>query len=243
MPHFWYAKKDKNTDRSMNHELFHRIRRILTVLAGLVAFVCLMIWIGKLQDQANAPQLLAVPVSESDWSQGGIDAPVTIVEYSDFQCPACSLYAPVINELGTIFGDQIQLIYRNYPLSSIHNNAQLAAQAAEASGLQGKFFEMHDLLFSRQDAWSDLADPTETFVSYANELELDLDRFKVDLVSAEVKQAILADIDSGNASNISGTPTFFLNGVEIDNPMGVEPFAALINDAIAKQSGTENATQ
>jgi protein-disulfide isomerase len=221
-----------------HHPHFKRISRILTFLAGIVVFVAIMAWIGNAQDHANDPQALTVPVSDQDWSKGGIAAPVTIVEYSDFQCPACGAYYPVMKQLSAAFGDQIKIVYRNFPLTQLHPNAQLAAQAAEAAGIQGKFFDMHDVLFESQKEWSELSDPTETFVSYATALGLNVDQFRSDLTSSTVRAAVAEDVRSGMSANVSGTPTFFLNGVEIDSPQGLQPFTNLINEALAASVST-----
>lgn len=215
-----------------SHPLFAPIGRMFAILAAIVVFVAFMIWIGNVQDHANDPQKLSVDVNASDWLEGGADASVTLVEYSDFQCPACGIYYSMVKSLHESFGDQIKIVYRNFPLASLHDNAQLAAQAAEASGLQGKFFEMHDILFEEQANWSELSDPTETFVSYAASIGLDIEKFKSDLTSDAVKRAVSEDIQSGESSNVSGTPTFFLNGFEIDNPQGLGPFTDAINAAL-----------
>ena len=225
----------------LHHPTFKRLGRITTVLAGIVLFVAGMAWLGNMQDRANAPQRLAVAANEQDWSEGGKDALVTIVEYSDFQCPACAAYYPVMSELHAAFGDQINIVYRNYPLTQIHANAQLAAQAAEAAGIQGKFFEMHDLLFSEQQTWSDLSDPTATFVSYATSLELNVEQFNTDLTSSAVRAAVAEDVRSGMSANITGTPTFFLNGERIENPRGLQPFTDLVNAALLEAKAQEGA--
>ncbi len=212
------------------------------MLAAIVVFVAGMAWIGNVQDHANDPQLLTVAVNDQDWFEGGKNASVTIVEYSDFQCPACAAYYPVMKELNAAFGDQIKIVYRNYPLTQIHANAQLAAQAAEAAGIQGKFFDMHDLLFAGQSTWSTLPNPADTFTSYATSLGLNIDQFNADLTSSAVRTAVADDVRSGMSANVTGTPTFFLNGERIENPQGLQPFTELINAALL-ESATEETTQ
>lgn len=215
-----------------HHPIFPRLARILGVLAAIVVIVAGMVWIGNLQDHANDPQVLTVPVNDSDWYEGGKDATVTLVEYSDFQCPACGAYFPVVQGLLQNYGDKLKIVYRNYPLPQ-HSNAQLAAQAAEAAGIQGRFFDMHDVLFSTQKDWSDLANPTDNFVTYATQLGLNVEQFKTDLTSSTVKDAIAQDVRSGNSANVDSTPTFFLNGVQItSNPQGLAPFMTLIDAAL-----------
>ena len=212
---------------------FGIVGRILTILAAIVVIVAGMAWIGNAQDRAGERQKLEVAVNDSDWYEGGKDASVVLVEYSDFQCPACGAYFPVMKGLKEAYGDKLKIVYRNYPLTSLHPNAQLAAQAAEAAGIQGQFFVMHDLLFGNQQTWSTEADPTNTFVGYATSIGLDIEKFKTDLTSDETFESVKDDIRSGNKSNIDSTPTFFLNGFQIEkNPQGLEPFKALIDAAL-----------
>lgn len=227
----------------MSSSSFGRIGRILGILACLVAFVGFLAWVGNAQDHANDPATLAVAVSDSDWSRGSASAPITLVEYSDFQCPACAAYYPVVKQLHEAYGDQLRIVYRNFPLTQIHPNAQLAAQAAEAAGNQGKFFEMHDALFEGQRTWSGLADPTDTFVGYAYALGLDLEQFQADLTGTAVKQAIADDLASGTRSNVDSTPTFYLNGTEITaNIQGFDLFKAVIDAELEKTSPPTDAT-
>lgn len=220
---------------------FGLVGRISVILASIVVIVAGMAWIGNAQDRAGDPKTLSVPANDSDWFEGGKDASVVLVEYSDFQCPACAAYFPVMKGLQEAFGDTLKIVYRNYPLTSLHPNAQLAAQAAEAAGIQGKFFVMHDLLFGNQKTWSAEADPTNTFVGYATSMGLDIEKFKTDLRSDETFRAVRDDLRSGDDSNVDSTPTFFLNGVQIEkNPQGLEPFKALIDAAIASTATTDS---
>ncbi len=209
------------------------VGKVLGILAAIAIVLGGMVWYGYVQDHANDPQKLVVAVDDQDWSEGGKDAAVTLVEYSDFQCPACAAYFPLLQKLHETYGDTLNIVYRNYPLVTIHPNAQLAAQAAEAAGIQGKFFLMHDLLFGNQKTWSAEADPTALFVSYATTIGLDVEKFTADLTSDAVKNSIKDDVESGNASNVRSTPTFFLNGLQIvNNPQGIDAFKALIDAAL-----------
>src|SRR4051812_22742640 len=144
---------------------------------------------------------------ERDHIRGGEDAPVTFVEYGDYQCPYCGLAEVIIRELLESFGDDLRYVWRNLPLNDVHPNAQMAAEAAEAAGAQGKFWEMHDKLIDHQDelAPRDLA-------RYAEELGLDMDRFWDDLRRHEFAERIAEDVGTADASGVAGTPTFFING-------------------------------
>ena len=141
-----------------------------------------------------------------DHFRGPIDAPVTVVEYGDFECPYCGRAEPVVRELLQEFGD-VRYVWRHLPLSDVHANAQLAAEAAEAAARQDAFWEMHDLLFKHQDALG-----PRDLISYARELGIDVERFTDDLREHTGNARVAEDIDSADLSGVSGTPTFFING-------------------------------
>ncbi len=138
--------------------------------------------------------------------RGPEQAPVTLVEYGDFECPYCGRAETVIRELLADFGD-VRYVWRHLPLTDVHPHAQLAAEAAEAAALQGAFWEMHDLLFEHQDALR-LPD----LIGYAEELGLDTDRFAGDVEGRAGAGHVAGDVDSADLSGVSGTPTFFVNG-------------------------------
>lgn len=189
-------------------------------LYGLAVFI-----LGASMYSLAKPALSgSVPaISEIDHTRGGASAPVTLIEYSDFQCPACSAFEPVINNVLAVYGDNVQFAYRHFPLYTIHANAEKAAHASEAAAMQGKFWEMHDLLLDRQADWENLADTTSMFIAYANLLELDAEQFTLDLTSDAVRDRVKTDVNSGNAAGINSTPTFYLNGTVISFPKGQSP--------------------
>ena len=141
-----------------------------------------------------------------DHIRGPIDAPVTVVEYGDYQCPYCGLAEPVVRELLREFGD-VRYVWRHLPLNDVHADTQLAAEAAEAAADQGAFWEMHDLLLEHQDALR----PND-LIRYAEQLGLDVERFTNDLRDHVGAARVADDVDSADLSNVSGTPTFFING-------------------------------
>jgi len=143
---------------------------------------------------------------ERDHVRGPMEAPVTMVEYGDFECPYCGQAEPVVRELLGDFGD-VRYVWRHLPLSDVHPNAQLAAEASEAAARQGAFWEMHDLLLDHQDA----LEPSD-LMEYAERLGLDIERFSNDLREHEGAAQIAEDVDSADISGVSGTPTFFING-------------------------------
>ncbi len=164
---------------------------------------------------------------------------VTLVEYGDFQCPACKSYYPVVKQVKELYGDDITFQFMHFPLTQIHPNAMVASRAAEAAGKQGKFFEMHDFLYENQDSWSSDSNPTPLFESFAAQLELDIDQFKSDMMSAQVLATINADLKSGQALGANSTPTFVINGKKLDkNPTSLDEFKQLIDEEIARANPT-----
>lgn len=158
---------------------------------------------------------LTVPVNDKDHVIGDAQAPVTVVEYGDFECPYCGQAHPIVNKLLIDLGDTVRFVFRNFPLSEIHPHARTAAYAAEAAGLQGKFWEMHNLLFENQDSLED-----HNLVSFAYVLKLDVERFIRDIDSEAVTQKVHDDFWSGIRSGVNGTPTFFINGDRHDGSYG-----------------------
>lgn len=168
-----------------------------------------------LSSPATAPagKTQADAVSETDWVRGDTKtAKAVLIEYSDFQCPACGMYHDLLKQLQTDTNGDIALVYRHFPLTAIHPNAKLAAQAAEAAGIQGKFFEMHDELFGNQDDWSEVRDPRDLFVGYAKKIGINEEQFRADIDSDVVKEKVAAAERAGQKVGIRGTPSFFMNG-------------------------------
>jgi protein-disulfide isomerase len=176
-------------------------------------------------DDTRAARLL-VPVSERDHVQGPADAPVTLVEYGDFECPYCRAAVPIVRGVQEALGDRLRFVWRNFPLRNQHPHAMHAAEAAEAAGAQGRFFDMHGMLFDRQE---DLTD--DDLVGYAGELGLDTDRFRRELESHEHAGRVRADFEGGLRSGVRGTPTFYIDGVRYDGLAGVRQLLEAIREA------------
>lgn len=136
---------------------------------------------------------------------------VTLEEFGDYQCPPCAQLHPALKEIKQQFGPNLNFVFRNLPLT-IHKNALIAAQAAEAARVQNRFWEMHDLLYQNQDAWKDDKNPKGRFVKYAGDLGLDTARFEQDLVGDQVRFRLQADLDAAARLGINGTPTILING-------------------------------
>ncbi len=155
--------------------------------------------------------MLTVPVGPDDHSSGPDDAPITLVEYADYECPHCARAYPMIKRIQKDLGDKLRFVFRNFPLNESHPHAEHAAESAEAAAAQGKFWEMHDMLFEHQDALED-----RDLVDYAAQIGLDPTRFVRDLENAVYTDEVREDFKSGIRSGVNGTPTFFVNGERYD---------------------------
>jgi protein-disulfide isomerase len=175
---------------------------------------------------------------------------VKLVEYGDFQCPACGQYYQPVKQVKEKYGDKISFQFRNFPLFQIHPNAIAASRAAEAADMQGKFWEMHDKLFTENytqqvarsqggsyGTWVDSSSPETQFEAYAKELGLNVEKYKTDFKSTTVNNIVQSDLREGNKLGVQSTPTFFINGKKISNPDAtVEAFSKVIDAEIAKQA-------
>jgi protein-disulfide isomerase len=154
------------------------------------------------------------PGAPDPYTRGGQNAPITLEEFSDFQCPACGNLEPGLRKVVNDYGERVRLIFRNYPLP-MHRYAFFAARAAEAAGQQGKFWEMHDALYDNQKEWSESMEPRVQFDSYATRLGLDVQRFRADRERQDLAERIKGDMQRGNSLGVRGTPTVYLNGREL----------------------------
>lgn len=169
---------------------------------------------GKNNSAANTPTISsnAPPGAQPAHFKGAQNAAVTIEEFADFQCPTCALLHPTVKQLQITYGDRIKIIFRNFPLQ-MHPKAYEAATAAEAAGLQGKFWEMQNQLFENQQFWSSpSADHRKLFEDYAQKLGLDVEKFKNDTAGTQAKSRVDLDMQRGKAINVSSTPSFYING-------------------------------
>ena len=146
---------------------------------------------------------------------GPENAPIMIEEFGDYQCPPCGKLYPDLNKIEDEYKTQVRVVFRHFPITARHPNAMPAAQAAEAAGLQGKFWQMHDMLYQNQDAWKDEKDARQVFIKYAQELGLDTARFQRDLDGPEVAKRIADDTKRAQTLEVTGTPTVFINGHQL----------------------------
>jgi formate-nitrite transporter family protein len=180
------------------------------------------------------PSQLVVPASERDHIAGSLEAPVILVEYGDFECPHCGRAYPIVKGAKQYLGKELAVVYRHFPLAEMHPHATLAAEAAEAAGAQGKFWEMHDMLFEHQDALEQ-----EDLVAYAEMLDLDVTRFTRELASGVHVKKVTDDFRGGVRSGVNGTPTFFINGERFD---GNWTNSAAFISLLAQAAGVEHAS-
>lgn len=181
---------------------------ILGVIAAVLVAVGILISFVN-SNQMDPAAIMARIVHDDSRTVG--EGPVQVVEFGDYQCPACAQTNPDVERLKEEYKGKISFTYSHFPLPG-HPNARPAAEAAEAAGAQGKFWEMHAMLFAAQTQWASLSDPTSIFAQYAEELELDREKFTEDLKANAHKERISRDQSDGYAVGVTGTPTFFING-------------------------------
>lgn len=178
---------------------------LLAVVVGVFFFSK-----GQSSETASASVPFTEILADSVHTSGEATAEAKIVEFGDYQCPACGQAEPILKKFLQDKGGKVYFVFKNFPLSQIHQNAIPSARAAEAAGKQGKYWQMHDILYEKQAEWSGLADPTKKFEDYAKSLGLKLDQFKKDM--GEAIGVINRDTALGKKAGVSSTPTFFING-------------------------------
>jgi protein-disulfide isomerase len=177
------------------------------------------------------------PGADPPHAQGNANAPVTLEEFGDFECPPCGLLHPILKQLESDFGPaKLRLIFREFPLVPNHVHALAAARAAEAAGLQGRFWEMHDMIYENQKSWHEAFDVRPIFEGYATKIGLDLEQFRKDNAGEIVERRIFLDGKRGHSLGVQGTPTVFMNGREVPfESLAPEKLKALINSELAKR--------
>jgi len=210
---------------------------IIIVLVGAVAAGWVVLrWPSEKATGPTPPPNAGGEVkgAEPPHMRGNPNAVVTLEEFGDFQCPSCGSYHPELKKIEAEFGDKLKVIFRELPLLPMHEHALMAAQAAEAAGLQGKFWEMHDLLYENQAKWVDQKDLVPVFVDYAKQIGINPDQFMKDLSGETVTARIFQDGKRAHSFGLKGTPSFFVNGKEAkDEQWKPEGLRQMIKDAIA----------
>lgn len=202
---------------------------ILAIFGGIFYFA---------KKDAKAPSDQNASAQVTNHIKGNTSSGVVLVEYADFQCPACAQLYPVVSEIVDTYQDKIQFQFVNFPLYQIHQNAMAAHRAAEAASVQGKFWEMYDMLYAYHSSWQGSKSPSTLFEQYAQNIGLNVEQFRSDSASSAVNDILWADINKANALKINATPTFFLNGEKIETPTTLEEFKNVIDTAIAANTNS-----
>lgn len=229
------------------------MKRILPIIIILIVLVSAVGAAWYMKREANAPKPVdsslnpapstassgapanPVPGAEPAHFRGSENAAVTLEEFGDFECPPCHDLYPVLKGIEAEYSTRLKVIFREYPLTPPHEHALAAAKAAEAAGMQGKFFEMHDLLYENQTKWKDLFDVRPVFEGYAKQIGLDVEKWKKDQTSETVDRRIFLDGNRAHSLNVKGTPTVFVNGNEVPfQQFTPEGLRAVINQAFSK---------
>ncbi len=212
-------------------------KRFIGIVIASILLIAGFIW--ATQPKADSP---SGEGAASNHTYGEGAKGVTLIEYGDFQCPACRAYYPIVKDLKEKFKADITFQFRNLPLEQIHQNARAAARAAEAAAMQDKFWEMHDVLYENQDAWKDSSDPLSMFNTYAQQIGIaDTSKFASDYRSSAVNGIINADLKEAQKISATSTPTFVIDGRKLtENPRDAEAFDKLIVDAIAAKAAPTN---
>lgn len=203
---------------------------------GLAFFALLAFLIYR----TSEPQIIGDPallIRQGSHMTGTKDAKVNIVEFGDYQCPACAYANPVVQQLLEVYKDnpEVNFVFRNFPLSQ-HLNSRVAAEAAEAAGAQGKFLEMVDTLYKNQNEWSGNPKVLELFAGYAGKLDLDVGAFNDSIGQKKFEDVINKDASDGQALGVNSTPTFFINGEKIAGALSFESFKKKIDEKLQMSS-------
>lgn len=237
-------KQEKREAKIAERELAQKKQKFYRSLRRTVGwFVVLVLLVGAVwgiakvaktpSDNSGEAAMVTDVSSEKDHIFGNPEAKVVMIEYSDFQCPACAAYQPLVKQVANEYKDSLEFVYRHFPLPQ-HQNAKTSARAAEAAAKQNKFWEIHDLLFEKQTSWENSGNPENIFSEYAASLGLNTDQFKKDYNSSEIKDKVNQSYTDATFLRLDHTPTFFVNGKEISNPQSYQEFKNVIDQALAE---------
>lgn len=208
----------------------------ITIYLPIALFVIAIIALGTFVfsfSENNEPKIeendMVIENIERLWSIGPEEAPVKIVEYSDFQCPYCSKAAATVKEIEAKYGDQVQITYKHFPLTSVHENAMLSAKAAESAGYQGKFWEMHDALFADQSNLS-----RKNILKLAQDIGLDMDKFATYLDNKNISAKVIQQQKEAESLGVNSTPTFFINETKLVGAQPLAEFDKVIAEELTK---------
>lgn len=247
-------KELRKLEKMQAHSLESKNSTVKWIAIAIVSALFLLLFVGIIvvAKNKNKPQTEngAVKFSNSGHTRmltkEGKDASIsasqatraiTMVEYGDFQCPACKAYHPLVLDLLKAYPEQLKLIFKNYPLTAVHRNAMAAAIAAEAAGKQGKFFGFVDMVYEKQLEWSELDNPQGKFEEYIKALGLSVEQFKKDQQDKAITNLINDERNEGIQNGVTGTPSFFINGKKIENPANLDAFKKIIDAELKSVTG------
>jgi len=216
------AKNEAKNAKLKKFSLWGGVALIFLIVIGVLVYTVS-------SPSSSTPNITIAPVASRDISTGSPKAKVTLIEYADFQCPACAAYHPLVDQLLSAYKDKLFYVYRMFPLEQEHQNALVSAEAAYAAYKQGAFFAYDGLLFSKQNDWATLADPRTVFTGYAQSLKLNVDQFNTDMNSQDTQNYVKASENEASNEGINQTPSFFINGKMIQNPNTYADFQKLID--------------
>jgi protein-disulfide isomerase len=219
-----------------------KTKPVLLIMTAIVVAGIIAVYMSRQENAAEATEGNSAQPATAAQPGGGrirgdVNAPVTLVEYGDYQCPTCARYHPIVSELLHRYQGKLKLQYHHFPLIQIHPNAMPASLAAEAAADQGKFWETHDLIYEHQDEWSRTPNAEASFVQYALQLGLDANKFQQSIRSPETRDRVLADVTRGNTV-VGGTPTFIINGEVLTELLSLEGMAEVIDRHLATAGKT-----
>jgi len=238
-------KKPSASGRKPSEPASRSLAKPLTALAALVVTAVAVAMFLVNRTGSESSPAAAVPTASSNvaspdkpvitpegWAKGNLSAKTVLVEFGDFQCPSCALARVKVDNLLKKFEKDIKVVFKQYPMPTIHRNAMVAAQASEAAGKQLKFWEMYEVLFARQSEWVNVPDALTFFLKYAAELHLDVEKFRQDMMDGEIRNKIFRDLLEGQVAQVRSVPSFFLNGRMMQSVKSDAEFEELVAQAI-----------
>ena len=212
------------------------LKPLIVIIIAVAVAAGAAVYLSRQPDQ---PTETAATPTHADIKGGGHirgpeNAPLTLVEFGDYQCPSCGAYHPLVKEILNRYPQQLRLEFHHFPLVTIHPNTMLASQAVEAAGEQGKYWEMHDAVFEHQMEWAGSPNAEPVFITLASGLGLDINKFMQSLRSPEVQTRILKDVERGQDAKVEAVPTFFINGEQVHVTLSMEDFVRVIESHLHK---------
>ena len=247
-------KELRKLEKMQAHTLENKDNTVKWIAITIVSALFLLLFVGiivvaknknKPQTENGAvkfsnsghPRMLTKEGKDASISASQATQAITMVEYGDLQCPACKAYHPLVLDVLKAYPEQLKLVFKNYPLTTVHRNAMAAAIAAEAAGKQGKYFEFVDMVYEKQLDWSELDDPQGKFEEYVKALGLSVEQFKKDQQDKAITTLINDERNEGIQNGVTGTPSFFINGKKIENPANLDAFKKVIDAELKTVTG------